>query len=301
MVEEKRPSKGKTVAIIILVILLIGSLSYIAYDLYFYKYFKKEVKVVEKKKETKTELKEVELKDNTIKKQVLKNLEQITNIDMYDRNYAYSGGIIFDKEKVLSKDIPESFKLYSAIISDNLNFEPLDIKCNNGDCKITNNEITEFQKSKLSIDGGRKFKISDIEKNIKEVYGTEFKYNNELSSGNNCPLIPVATDEFLYTNESCGDAGFDRIEKYVYNVTIKENKVYVYVAVGFISFPLQNDGMEEVKVNFYTNLEKEEYLENTEDFKINENNYQEFSKYKITFEKNNQGDYIFKESVRIEK
>ena len=303
MIEEKKVGKGKTIAIVILTILLIGSLGYIAYDLYFYKYFKKEVKV-EEKKETKKEAKEVELKDNTIKRQVIRNFEQITKIDIFDREYTYSGGIIFDKEKVTSEDIPEDFKLYSAFNSGNLKSEELESECNtSGECKVINSELTEIQKAKLSVDGGGKYKISDVKNNIKEVYGTDFDYSNELTSSKNCPNVPVVTNEYFYTNSACGDTAFNHIEKYVYKVTVKENYVYVYAAVAYNYFNdgLNSNGITYLNSKIYKNLEKEEYSGNTDDFELNENNYQEFSKYKITFEKTDEGDYIFKESVRIEK
>ncbi len=287
MIEEKRKSKGKTIAIIILVILLIGSLSYIAYDLYFYKYFKKEVKVVEKKKETKTELKEVELKDNTVKRQIENNLSILIERNNfyegdYDKDYFGSGLIFNTKDKITINDINNSYMLYSVI-----NHLVLDSRYE--EIEENNKVVTKILKT-------------DVDNKIKEVYGDNFELDN-IKCEECCPgNIQLKNNYYEFENQ-CGGTGYSYTSPYTYKITTKNNFIYAYVAVAYNYFNdgLNSNGTTYLDSKIYKNLEKEEYSGNTDDFKINEDNYQEFSKYKITFEKTDEGDYIFKESVRIEK
>ena len=94
---------------------------------------------------------------------------------------------------------------------------------------------------------------------------------------------------------ACGGHAISKT--YIYDITETENNAYVYVAYG-----AQTDGnVENVpcgKYYYYTDYAltneytKEVKLDENGNF-INETNYQDFDKYKYTFEKNEDGTYKF--------
>ena len=110
----------------------------------------------------------------------------------------------------------------------------------------------------------------------------------------------VVTDENVIKilNDKVEDIDFSQSvskEKYLYNYL--EDDKYYYVLISYGSFDV--DGAKKI---VYTDLEKKsvykEY-DSKESFVIDENNYNDFSKYRITFIKDG-NDCIFKGAERIE-
>ncbi len=198
-----------------------------------------------------------------------------------DKEIKYSGsGLLFNsKDTVKNSDITNEFKLISSI-----------------------SYLSSLQDSPVQNDLKNKtFIVSQdiVENNIKNLYGD---YNFSSFNIDSCPNN-IKLENNNYNGSWCYKKGQDITNYYIYNITENDDDIYVYLAVSYIDFILKDDNITDMKI--YKNLEKDEYIvenKSTENNKIiDETNYQEFSKYKITFEKNDVDEYIFKESVRIEK
>ena len=84
-------------------------------------------------------------------------------------------------------------------------------------------------------------------------------------------------------------------EKYIYNYLEDEKNYYVLIAYGY--YEIVGD-----KKKVYTSIDKKDIykeLGKKEEFKIDDSNYNEFSKYKVTFIKDG-NDSIFKSVERID-
>ncbi|MBR3177452.1 hypothetical protein IKF27_01435 [Candidatus Saccharibacteria bacterium] len=97
---------------------------------------------------------------------------------------------------------------------------------------------------------------------------------------------------------------------YVYDYTSLSNNIYVYIAAGSagVNFTQNASGVQQVD-SYFVSVGLDEnspiYKKLTDgeegyDFQIDESNYQDFSKYRLVFERNDKGTYSFKRAEKIE-
>lgn len=318
MEEEKRKSKGKIVTIVILVILLIGSLSYIAYDLYFYKYFKKEVKVEEKKKETKKdEVKEVEMDIDDSK-----TIDRLKMIIPHDD----SGKDAYQSKKVTYKDISNKVILGSVgkfLYNNQNDYKPDGVygqaksqnECldtlNHGSCYKKTNDLNSGD----NMDGYywtayKKETIADI---VKESFG-DINYTDETIEIYKNLGICNFKDNIYFCTYGGGDTGCIDVYKEgeFTKATKKGDEIYLYEKyILYTSTEVDKNGDLYCKTNIYkygdkTNIlvENKEYNydafstwdENTQK-EIKSKVFEDYEKdgtvYKHTFKDDGTGNYIW--------
>ena len=133
--------------------------------------------------------------------------------------------------------------------------------------------------------------ISDVTSAIKSYFGRDFTPQNYYQS---CPSLALSSDKTkLFLINNCNKDGYNEEIQYIYKMTEKDGKYYVYVAYGL--FVNQNGNY-----TLYTDYEgKNKYSKEAtyNNFVLEEANYNEFSKYKMTFYKNG-NDFVFE---KIEK
>lgn len=107
---------------------------------------------------------------------------------------------------------------------------------------------------------------------------------------NSCPIATYDKTKEIYTlSQACGGGSPYEYLKYNYKYTKENNKYYVYQSIGIINGELSKIE-KDVNGTIYKDYE--------EGFQITKDNYQDFSSYKWTFEKEN-NNYIFKQVERI--
>ena len=96
---------------------------------------------------------------------------------------------------------------------------------------------------------------------------------------------------------------------YVYDYTSLSNNIYVYIAAGSAGIDSTQNAEGKQQINGYfvrvgLDADSSVYKKFTEtelqNFQIDASNYQDFTKYRLVFEKNDKGTYSFKRAEKIE-
>ena len=137
-------------------------------------------------------------------------------------------------------------------------------------------------------------KVSDVTKAIKSIFGKDFTPQKYYQY---CPVIGLNKEgDLYYLMRNCEGTVHDEEMTYIYQITEKDGRCFVYIAYGIFvnnqgSYVLYTDSDTQKKYNGEATYGK---------FDIKDTNYKDFSKYKITFEKNG-NDYIFSKIEKIEQ
>lgn len=155
------------------------------------------------------------------------------------------------------------------------------------DCAIKDNTTTD---EKLNDDTC--FYIE--EKNVKDTYNcifdNKFEEIKDSDVGFRCPgyFYDSNYNIYLYHHE-CGGTIANDSYSYIYDYKESDELISFYIAVGY-----RDD--KSIYKSYITN---EIYSNNIYNFQIDNNNYQEFDHFKLTFEKNTEENYIFKSVEKI--
>lgn len=155
---------------------------------------------------------------------------------------------------------------------------------------------------------------NDVKNKYKEMFGTEcnvdqsnydkLNSNGEAQIDNvnamlGCPVNIKIDNDDVYLSHNCGGtSGAGIYEKYVYDYKNKESILEVYVSVSYWA-SISQSGYGSVLYKDFENTKKYKEFTSKDCIKIDDSNYSEFSKYKVVYEKNSSGNYIFKNSERI--
>ena len=131
-----------------------------------------------------------------------------------------------------------------------------------------------------------------VNKEYFDLFGINIDKNETFQGSCATTKYNADRDSFIIRKNGC-DAGWGWfVRNYNYKYTEDNNNAYIYTAIAVYS------GIEEVTILTDEDLKKEyTTVKSTEDFTLDETNYQKFAKYKITFKKD-ENDYHF---VKIEK
>lgn len=163
---------------------------------------------------------------------------------------------------------------------------------------ITTSDLSENDKLAIAMyEAPSEEKVGDydtkiIKSNFDETYYKIFGKTNITYKDieNTCPIATYDKKEGVYNlSHACGGGSPYTYLKYNYKYTTEGNKYYVYQSVGIINFETSKIE-KDVNGTFYKDYE--------DGFTINESNYQDFSSYKWTFEKENEY-YVFKSIEEI--
>ena len=311
---EKKSNKGLIVVLVIFIIATLCLGGYIAYDKFI---VKEEVKEEKEDNETIQEEKkeETELTDNYIMTDItdkaysllthskiddatkrsfkIPNIhlvyrENLLNMSQEDKQVVVLNQLFYEKkfENVgYSDDIIVSYKKVYSENFDNTNSNDMDKKYITETVKYISGEV--FDKKYNSFFG---------EKGVK------------TSLKGQCPgYLYDKNLDLYYSMSECGGTAYPGILIYFNKYTLLGNKAYTYVSLGSIDYDYENDK----NTIIYKDLikEKDESLiyksgltiDDVKEFRIDNNNYHEFSKYKLEFIKGKDGIYYFNNMERVSK
>ena len=284
-VREKKSNKGLIAIIVVLILVITGLLVYIAYDKGVI-FSKEETKEVEKKSEEKGKTKEeenveVEIEDQIIIDSLAEKMEYLNNID-----FAYGKNITTLYEKNHTKaSLSEGQKIGSILSTFELQGKFSDIS------DAAFKELYPTYYGTFEPNEYMEIKLDTFLEEYYKVYGTKEILNYNAS---------FTDPEFMYSEKYSGYFAYkvtgrtsgEQLLTYNYKYTKDNNKAYVYVALAMDSHAA------DLTRKLYTDYEKTKVYDKvaSEDvykFEIDSTNYDDFSKYKVTFAKNDDGGYYF--------
>ena len=138
---------------------------------------------------------------------------------------------------------------------------------------------------------------SSVENEFKKEFGIEYSSIKPLTLSRCMNYFYDKKDKVFLYRKNCGINENHKEYSYIYDYNNENDEYYIYVAVGSSSH-ISNDKVEKDVIN-NGNLNQKVYKDNAteeemKNFKIDQNNYNEFGHFKYTFEKNSDGNYIFK-------
>ena len=148
---------------------------------------------------------------------------------------------------------------------------------------LTDKEILEL-KAKGITGVASYVELEDVTTNIKDTFGDSVK---EYKTVEGCPKYTYdESSKRFYIESKCETTDVETIVSKIEKVTKKKDKYYVVIYAGL------SDG-----TNIYSDFEKKNLIKTisiNEAYTITEDNKNMFTKFTYTFEKNNDGQYIFK-------
>lgn len=128
----------------------------------------------------------------------------------------------------------------------------------------------------------------DFEESYYKLFGKTTINHKDISDG--CPFATYDSSNEMYNlSYACGGGSPYTYLTYNYKFTNKDNKYYVYQSLGIINGET-NKIQKDVNGTIYQDYK--------EGFELNQDNYQDFSAYKWTYEKQD-NYYVFKSVERI--
>ena len=140
---------------------------------------------------------------------------------------------------------------------------------------------------------------ADMENEYKKLFGVTL-INNDTSQ---CPKSYYDSKNNVYFRiQYCGGINTGSFLGYVNKISQKGNNAYVYLSVG-TTIVKENSNGEYEKVILYNSIAKDKVVKEynisaADNIKIDSSNYNQFSEYKFTFEKDSTGNYYFKSIER---
>lgn len=240
-----------------------------------------------------TENKEVKITDKVKIQYLQKYVAILENLNLDTSNikisstselHYFMNKLIYAFDKLEKKDITTE-NATTAIVSFTEN--------KNGFFDKNELASTTIGKFEQSGDNNLEFEyvsVDDIKQDYTSLFGFDKVSTKTIAYRCEDYIYDEKINAFVMYANGCGTAGPIAVPKtYIYDITEDNNNVYVYLAYGVSGV---NEKNQYVAYTDYTMNKK--YTSNvTKDFTINESNYQDFSKYKYTFTKNNDGTYTF--------
>ncbi len=295
---NKSNNKLLIIVIAILVIIVMALMGYIIMN--------KDFKENDKKPETKQEEKEQEEKEREIKDiDVIKNIS--TKIDLLvakDKEsveYEASKNLIgynfrfgFLKNELTSED-------KQKIVMESLEWEKI-----TGDAWKDNQEMSTYINNYLEIlpeasvfEDNEQITAEKANQKSVELFGKEI--TNPVSIIEKCSKYIYDATSKLYFRPytACGGSSGGTISSYKSKFTKKGNVAYAYVSFAFV-IPSGNEEYKAYKdfdidgerINYKNEYQTSRPV-SPEYFKLDSTNYQDFSEYKFTFKKGDNGNYYF--------
>ena len=244
---------------------------------------------VEKEEEPKPSSEEAVVTDSKLVAEFKLRAYYMGNIGV---NFANLISPIFSKDTKV-EDLTDTMKIQSILMGE------LTIEKNYKDLADENEykEVfpTESANPSYQMAAIKYVDAATVSARYKMIYGKE---PTHASIPDNCPIY-VYNEKYnkYYMNPYCGDKVDNRsINQFAYKITAKDDKYYVYISVA--TFYSNEDG----SIIVYKDPKLEEKYKDyktAEEFQIDSSNYDNFSKYKITFVKNGE-EYTFSSIEKIE-
>lgn len=161
-----------------------------------------------------------------------------------------------------------------------------DITVSKDKINISNMELVDFFDSMKS----KQISVNRIEKEYYDLFNEKLSSYQDIAG---CPSFYYDdTNKVYYSYSACGGSGLIRNITYINKYTSKGDEVYVYMSAGYIEYTDEYYN----EVNVYTDFNKTKLYktESVYNEHITQTNYVDFSEYKYTFSKREDGTYYFK-------
>lgn len=270
-------SKVLKVIVVILTMIAIFLGGYLTYNI---------VEMNSEKENTKEKVKEVEVRSYDVREALDKKIDML-EIDQELDIYRYAR--IYENDFISNTLLDEDEKLFKILVTI---YSSLD----NYTAPVTTDydfgSMENYKDIMVQIDQEK------VEELYYSIFGTQ-KINHRQVNG--CPMfIYDYKNKKYYGSAQCGGTTGSVLSIYRYKYTQEGNNYHVYLSLG--SGKISDDDGKSYCFRDYQM--KEAYEDCTVDQSgsfVNENNYKNFSRYKYTFIKDNNGDYIFSKLERIDK
>lgn len=255
-----------SVLIVIVSILLLGVCGYIVYD-----------------KVSNQKLEEEDITSYDIKKALDKKID-ILEID-YDLDiYRYAR--IYENNSITNEELDETdklFKILAKIYGEKDNYSaPITTDYDFGSMENYKDTMVQINQE-------------EVEELYYSVFGTRNFTNKKV---NGCPMfIYDQLNKKYYGSAQCGGTTTNFLSIYKYKYTYGDNSYYVYLSLGSAKVNENENGFSCYRDYEMTNSFECPSVSNHDI--VTEDNYEEFSQYKYTFVKNENGDYAFSKLERI--
>lgn len=238
---------------------------------------------------------ESEILSDNIKRQLDKNIEYLNYLgkeQLIDNTNLYSGNktasSYTEREKL-------GAIIFASITKNQNNYiEPIALENISEEIfkeVFPGQNVADFKNPDGTIDGTYLIDSVEISNRYKELFG---EYPAGTDTSLKCPNINYykANKKYVVGMANCGGTNAFKNLSYSYKYTSQGERYYVYMSVGMLDMA---DGTV-----YRDYAMKDLYLGNVEDFKIDNTNYKEFEKFKLTFEKRND-NYIFKSLEKLKE
>ena len=288
----EKKSKGLIVAVVLLVLLVIGLALYICYDkgIIFSSNRNDSNEVANDEKNeadngAEDEDIESELTDGYVIKDINKKVNAFLSIGQDSDN---DTSIIWhgNTYRLSSSDYmnySDNNKLFMVLNSNTHNFRTMSITEVENAKSIISNRSSEDIQSYCTV-----YEVAKINEDYRSFFGANASYSNTNILGN-CPEYFYDSTNQVYYQCSGGCGGSSAISiGYIYRYGQKGDEVYAYLTLGTIAGDIYTDlyvyGQGDAPAKYDKALNN-----NT----IDETNYTDFTKYKMTFKKGTDGIYYF--------
>lgn len=219
---------------------------------------------------------EVEITSSEVKDSLDEKIK-ILEIDFEMDIYRYAS--IYKNENITNSEMSKKDKLFKVL-------SYLYFKTDNYKSPVT----TDYNFG--SMENYKDIMVQLDEKDVLKLYSN--MYGEEVSGMSiegGCPnFIYDKDNKKYYGSAECGGTTASSLDIYKYKYTSDKDNYYVYLSLG--SGTLDKDGEPLCYIDYNRTLEVD--CEN-----IGQNNYQDYSQYKYTFTKDDNGDYAFSKLEKI--
>ena len=238
---------------------------------------------------------EINVDNPSIKSILITNVNQLLWDKNNNSNLMSTMSHYFNYNLLRNKKLSDSDKLKTILKTlDKGNFKPINISLDKVGNSTLKNKHSDWITSAY-FDMESQVEISVIEKEFSKLFDGTIKYQ-DYDMEENCPgFYYDELNKVYYRISECGGTEPSSINTYVNKISYNNNNYYVYLNVGYF----------EIGDKLYIDIDKSKVAEGVnipQEFStslINETNYMQFSEYKFTFEKNSEGNYIYKSIERI--
>lgn len=293
--------KKNGLIIFILVLIIIGLISFICYDK---GVFDKKSKKIDNSYENKV----VEVTDNNTLEDISKKIDCLFTYceesNSYEKSKTYSDyGFRY---KVLKKELSEADKQFIVLSTaswDNITGD--EWKSNSYMKTWIERDLEESYSKNYAFTSNKQLTAKKVNDYSVKLFGT--KINNPIERMGKCPLFIYDDKTLMYYRPEprCGGTSAAIVSRYISKVTSDDEKLYAYISFGFVRGDENGDlkvysdiDVKDSEISFGS-IEAKNMVDSIIDsdgmiyYEIDESNYEKFSSYKFTFTKDSDGNYYF--------
>lgn len=284
----ERKNKGLIALVVFLVIVVIGLGLYICYDkgIIFAADRDDSNREVQKEQENNTskDAVETEMNDNYAIKDINRKVNAILSLgrdaNNDTRTIQYNNFYLLGLNDYVNYS--DDNKLFTALNSDSNHFRAMTA------IDVQNVDPTISSRFDNMASGFTVYEAAKINETYQELFGTDANHKDI----ENCPqYLYDSKSQVYYYSSACGGTGRPNNIGYIYRYTQKGDEAYAYFVLGTM----------DVSGDIYTDLYMKEqetpiptkYEKSLTNYTIDETNYTDFTKYKMTFKQNVDGTYYF--------